>query len=365
MSTDFINQPMLTCIGNKRKLLNMIEQVLERVKGMLNKERLDILDAFCGSTVVSRMMVRHAGTLLMNDLELYAYLMQQCFFQIPSIEQQERIKHHIDTMNAFRQGVMEEGIVSLMYAPKVTDDVQEGERCFYTRENALFIDTCRKYIDEQVENDIRVYCLVPLLVKASIHTNTAGVFKGFYKKDGVGCFGGRGGNALSRITHPFLLEVPVWHGEDVSIRCYNKDINVFIKEMPQVDIIYADPPYNQHPYGSNYFMLNVVAENRVSGRVSKMSGIPKSWNKSTYNYKKTAIEAMKEFVRVGLEKAKFILISYNDEGIIAGGDWEEIFRGYDVEKIEYEYNTFRGCRNLKNRNSKVMEIMYLVSAGSM
>jgi adenine-specific DNA-methyltransferase len=48
----------------------------------------------------------------------------------------------------------------------------------------------RNYIANNVEEDIKNYCLVPLLNKASIHTNTAGVFKGFYKSGAVGCFGG-------------------------------------------------------------------------------------------------------------------------------------------------------------------------------
>ena len=45
-----------------------------------------------------------------------------------------------------------EGIICKHYAPKITEDIQEGERCFYTRENALVIDTLRQYIEEHVES---------------------------------------------------------------------------------------------------------------------------------------------------------------------------------------------------------------------
>ena len=66
------------------------------------------------------------------------------------------------------------------YAPKDTNNIQEGERCFYTRENALIIDTLREYIDNFV-SDLFPYCITPLLIQASIHVNTSGQFKGFLK----------------------------------------------------------------------------------------------------------------------------------------------------------------------------------------
>ena len=48
------------------------------------------------------------------------------------------------------------GIICKMYSPNETNNVKEGERCFYTRENALIIDTLRKYIAENVEDDINM-----------------------------------------------------------------------------------------------------------------------------------------------------------------------------------------------------------------
>ena len=47
----------------------------------------------------------------------------------------------------------------------------------------MIIDTLRKYITDNVEQELFNYCITPLLIKASIQTNTAGVFKGFYKNN--------------------------------------------------------------------------------------------------------------------------------------------------------------------------------------
>ena len=70
---------------------------------------------------------------------------------------------------------------------------------------------------------------------------------------------------------------------------------------------------------------------------------------------------MKNLMTSGLLKSKYLLISYNNEGIIKKEDWEKLFAPYNVKKYEIKYDTFKGCRNLKKRNNKVIEIMYLVS----
>lgn len=362
-SDDYVYQTMLTCIGNKRKLVKNISEIVEEVKTMINKDKLNIVDGFAGSSVVSRELSYNANTIYTNDLEYYAYLMAYCYLVSPTDEQKISIKTHINVMNNIaKNGPFVEGIISKLYAPKDTKNIKECERCFYTRENALIIDTLRKYIEEKVEADIKNYCLVPLLNKASINTNTAGVFKGFYKKGDIGCFGGNGQNALSRITKPIQLDIPIWSNSTFTAHPSNKDINTLVSELPNdIDIMYLDPPYNQHPYGSNYFMLNVIATNEEPLEISKISGIPTNWNRSTYNKHKTAVSSMKHLMNTGLEKTKYLLISYNNEGIITDDDWKILFEPYNVKKYEIKYDTFKGCRNLKDRTNKVIEIMYLVS----
>jgi adenine-specific DNA-methyltransferase len=202
-----------------------------------------------------------------------------------------------------------------------------------------------------------------LLIKASINNNTSGVFKGFHKNGKKGCFGGKAKNALSRILKNIRLDLPVWSDDNFRVKCYNKDINAMILEdLPEdIDIIYLDPPYNQHPYGSNYFMLNIIALNEEPDEISKVSGIPKKWNKSNYNYKNEAVISMKKLLEDGLKKSKMLMISYNNEGIITEADWKELFKNYNVNKYEIKYDTYKGSRNLKNREDKVIEIIYIVS----
>ena len=54
-------------------------------------------------------------------------------------------------------------------------------------------------------------------------------------------------------------------------------------------------------------------------------------------------------------------MSYNNEGIISIKKLEEIMTKYgNVKMINKDYNTFRGSRNLKNRDIKVKEFLFIL-----
>lgn len=365
MSRDdaFVHQTMLTCIGNKRKLVHHLVDQVRAIAAQLNKDKLVIVDGFAGSGVVSRALAPFAARLYTNDLEQYAYLMARCFLQTPDVDDRALVVQHVNAMNRLAaEGPWTPGLVCKLYAPRDTHRIQAGERCFYTRENALIIDTLRAYVDARVEPRLRPYCLAPLLTRASIHANTSGVFKGFHKQDGVGKFGGRGANALGRITKPIRLDVPVWSEHAFASHCTCQDVAALVSSLPSdVDVLYLDPPYNQHPYGSNYFMLNVIARNVEPASLSRVSGIPTDWNRSPYNSRTGACAAMQALLAAGLAKAKYVLVSYNNEGIIAPDDWARLLAPYTVTTRTIDYAAFKGSRNRKQRPNRVTELLYVVS----
>jgi adenine-specific DNA-methyltransferase len=347
---NYVHQPMITYIGNKRKLVDVIEKVVRRLQPKT------CVDAFSGSGVVSRaLLIADVDTLYVNDLEGYCEVLSQCFLKSPSGPEKEEVQEHLKNMNACPPI---DGFFSELYAPKVSSDIQEGERCFFTKENANRIDGMLAYVDTWVPMSLKSYCLGPLLVKVSIHTNTSGVFKGFHK----GGWGGRGGHALGRITKKIEVECPIWPPSPKEVVVYKKDACDFLESLPKVDLIYLDPPYNQHPYGSNYFMLNLVCTNQRPDTISRVSGIPTNWNKSPYNSKRTIKEVMERTIRIATEKAAHTLISYSNEGFITPTEWDEMLRPYEYEKIEIEYNCYKGSRNLKNRPKRLTEFLFVISA---
>lgn len=247
-----------------------------------------------------------------------------------------------------------------MYAPKDINNIKKGERCFYTPINAKYIDSMRELID-QVPSQLQKYFIAPLLTEASIKTNTSGVFKGFYKnkKTGIGQFGGTGQDALSRIKKDIELPKPIFSNFNCEVQNYNKDIFDIIDELPELDVIYLDPPYNQHPYGSNYFMLNLIATNTAPKEYSKVSGIPTDWNRSIFNVKKQSLKAMADLC--SRLKTKYLIISFSDDGFITKEEMTRILEKIGTVEIKTkQYNTFRGSRNLKGRTIHIKEYLYVV-----
>ena len=164
---------------------------------------------------------------------------------------------------------------------------------------------------------------------------------------------------LSRIKKDIVLPFPVLSNFECEVTLYKEDANRLIKKLDVVDLIYMDPPYNQHPYGSNYFMLNVINEYKKPKEVSKVSGIPKDWKRSKFNKAKEAFATFEELCSNA--KARYLLISFNSDGFITKKQMTLMLSKIgNVTIMEKKYNTFRGSRNLNNRDIHVKEYLYLV-----
>lgn len=360
----YLSRQLITYIGNKRRLLPFIGQALEQVKQRLGKNKLRLFDVFSGSGAAARFFKAHAELLLANDLEIYSETINRCYLANPSTLPLERLREiHAGLEKRLGEEPLRRGFITELYAPAEETDIQEGERVFYTPRNARFIDSTRQYIEE-IEPELRPFFIAPLLSGASVHANTAGVFKGFYKDaNGRGRYGGTGADALSRIKGEISLPFPVWSSFECPVRIFREDANALSRRLRvcglELDAAYLDPPYNQHPYGSNYFMLNLICSYRRPGRISAISGIPPDWNRSTYNNAASARQALAELAET--IPAKYLLISFNSEGFITPRDMGELLASLGrVEALETTYNTFRGSRNLQKRNLHVREYLYIV-----
>ena len=358
---DYLTKQIITYIGNKRSLLAFITQGIQIVQKELHKDKLRLFDVFSGSGIVSRYFKQYAEALLVNDLEQYSKVINECYLantsEIDLAKMEKLYRGLIDSTAAIP---FQAGLITKFYAPKDDANIQPGERVFYTRRNALYIDTMRKAIDG-VDMEYQKFFLAPLLAEASVHSNTSGVFKGFHKNKmtGIGQFGGSKHDALLRIKGDISLPLPIFSNFECQTTVYNGNANEVIKVVPEVDLAYLDPPYNQHPYGSNYFMLNLILENKISESISEVSGIPGNWRRSQYNKRQFAYEALADLV--SNIKAKYVLVSFNSEGFISLDAMKTLLEGIgSVQVLETNYNTFRGCRNLSNRNVHVTEYLYLL-----
>ncbi|MCQ2385120.1 MAG: DNA adenine methylase [Clostridia bacterium] len=360
-SKAYLTEQIITYIGNKRALLSFIGTAVEEVKKKLNKDKLDIVDIFSGSGIVSRYMKQYANKLYTNDLENYCERINRCYLANRDEIAYDVLKSYYDEIKRkLNDNPLKTGFITEMYSPEDDKNIRLGERVFFTRRNAMYIDTARQLM-EDVPEPYKTFLLAPLIYEASVHNNTSGVFKGFYKnsKTGIGQYGGDGRNALVRISGDIELKLPLFSNYICDVSIYKRDANELADELPEVDLVYMDPPYNQHPYGSNYFMLNLIDSYVKPGDVSKVSGIPTNWHKSQYNKKKTAKDSMYDLCRK--LKATYLLISFSSDGFIQKEEMIEMLSSLgEVMVLDKEYNTFRGSRNLNNRDIHIKEYLYLV-----
>jgi len=357
----FLSRQLITYLGNKRGLLPYIATAVERVKRRLGRRRLAVFDLFSGSGVVSRLLKRHATLVVANDLEDYAAVTSRCFLtNRKAVDRDElaAVAAEIDARAASPDAPR--GFIEELYAPRDEANISPSDRVFYTRDNARRLDACRQLI-AAAPPALHDLLLGPLLAAASVHANTAGVFKGFYKDraTGIGQFGGSHRDALGRITGPIRLEPPVCSRHDCDVIVLQDEALLAVRKAPPVDIAYLDPPYNQHPYGSNYFMLNLLVRYRRPERISRVSGIPADWNRSAFNVRAEAPERWRRLIES--VAAPYLLVSANNEGFVPPAtirSWLEA-AGH-VEEIAVSHPAFRGSRSFAARPLRVVEHLFLL-----
>lgn len=356
----YLTEQLITYIGNKRSILNHIGENISYIKKRLNKIKLKTFDVFSGSGIIGRYLKQFSELVIANDMEKYAETINNCYLSNSSkVDLIQLTEYYSNIKKILNLEDFQNGFISELYAPENNEKIKKNERVFYTTRNAKYIDTARQLI-QKIPKTYQPYLLAPLLSEASIHVNTCGVFKGFYKnKNGVGQFGGEGKNALLRIKGNIELPFPVFSNFECEYKVFCGDSNKIVEITDEVDLSYIDPPYNQHPYGSNYFMLNLINNYNKPTEISKVSGIPISWNKSLYNKNDSAHFTLQELITK--IKSKFIIISFNSDGFIKQKEMINMLKTIGKTKItRIKYNTFRGSRNLNKRTIHVKEYLYLV-----
>lgn len=360
----YLTEQIITYIGNKRKLLPYIEAAVKDIQRTTGKSKMVCADLFSGSGIVARMLKPYSSTLITNDMEDYSKIINECYLTNKDDFDDETYQEYKRKLDAYCKK-LHKGIIADNYAPKDDANIQDGERVFYTTRNAMYIDTAMTYILKNIEPAYQKFFIAPLLYEASVHANTSGVFKGFYKNSttGRGQYGGNAQNCLERITSDIEIKKPVLSDSNTKHIALQGDTNEIVKSLQHIDVAYLDPPYNQHGYGSNYFMLNTILHHKLGSNLSRVSGIPNDWNRSNYNKKATVLSSMTSLIK-DLD-SEYIIVSYNNEGFISRDKMESMLKSYGaVKTISIKYNTFRASRNLQDRSQYVDEYLFILHKGA-
>ncbi|HVC35808.1 MAG TPA: DNA adenine methylase [Chloroflexota bacterium] len=323
---EYVYAQLIPYIGNKRKLLPLISNGIQHT----GLEAGTFVDLFSGSTVVARLAKTMGFRVATNDWEPYAHEIARgtvALNRVPEFGALGGPALVFERLNALDP---EHGYVARHLCP-LDDERPDStqERLFFTRQNGERIDAMREQIAAweaagSISPDERAYLLSALLYAVSYVSNTSGVFKGFH--DG---WGGQTATALYRIRSLLRLKPPMVFDNGQHNLAWRDDAQSLARDLVQrlgqtPDVVYVDPPYNQHPYGSNYHVLNTVAlwdkplvspRTRVDGRVRDKSAIRKDWRterRSPYNAARTALPGFQALI--GGLTVRWILVSYSTDG---------------------------------------------------
>ena len=103
----------------------------------------------------------------------------------------------------------------------------------------------------------------------------------------------------------------------------------------------------------------------VSNSNNILKGQPKNWTKSSYNSSRGAVAAFTDLI--ARSPTKYIIISYNDEGVIPLKQMGEILELHGtVEKVPIEhkvYNRLRGIAGYKREKEarEVKEFIWVLT----
>lgn len=381
----YLKKDLITYLGNKRKLLFLIQKAIQQCH--LSITKTDFIDLFGGSGVVSRLAkVMGFQRIFVNDWEPYSFPINEAFLKIDETRLSQLfldkggIHQVLEKLNTLKSIPKEKEYIARYYAPQshnISDIDYKKERLFYTRENALRIDFMRYQIEKWYPQNQQLtemaqleknFLLALLIYKASIHNNTSGVFKAYHKG-----FGGHGKNALQRILKRIDLTVPnLYSNRKSQFFVSQQDALKFVTHFSwkKESLVYLDPPYKEHQYGSNYHLLNSIVlwdqwpvpqQKKKDGSFESKAGIRSDWvkTKSDFCSKKLAIQAFESLIQN--ISSHYILLSYSTDGIIDFKKLCEIVcQKGKVEVVLNEYMRYKGGRKSSIRVNKNIEFVLII-----
>lgn len=371
-SNEYLTTQIITYMGNKRKLLPHLQSVFDELKREMGKRNIIVGDGFSGSGIVSRLFKSiGVSKLYTNDIAGYANTLNMCFLSTVDTKELEKIQKYIQSANNYVESNKDYGehYIRKYWSPKQDTHIHKDERAYFTRENGIAIDKYCYFIHHKVPKKYRCYLLAMLLVECSIKNNTSGHFAAFYKKDGVGHFGGKNENDLHRILSPIRLKMPVLCNHKCDVDVSQRDIISWLDMLQErnvkTDIMYYDPPYNKHPYNIFYFLLDIINRYDTSIQIpDTLRGQPKNWERSPFN---SLVHAKKAFEEMIMKtNSTYIVVSYNNDGIIPLHTMETILKKKgSVKQIQMEhktYNRLRGIANYKREkeHKDIKEVLFVV-----
>jgi adenine-specific DNA-methyltransferase len=314
---------MIKYLGSKRVLLPTILETIRALPGVST-----VVDPFSGTARVGHALKRAGYRVFASDCNAYAHVLATCYVRADALEHARDAQRLIGEFNA------------LSGSPGyVTETFCERSRYFHPK-NGERIDAIREAIARKdLSPELEAVVLVSLMEAADRVDSTTGVQMAYLKK-----WAARAHNDL-RLRLPDLVERPT-AGKCSAARL--DALEAVHAWSDEADVVYLDPPYNQHSYLGNYHVWESLVtwdKPEVYGVACKRVDCRE--RRSRFNSKRQFREAMEELLDA--VKSRYLVVSFNNEGYLSRGEMESMlaarFGGEDrVVVIERDYKRYVGAQ---------------------
>ena len=334
-------------IGGKALLIDSILETIEHDCEDVNS----VIDIFSGSGVVGAVLKERGYGVSSNDLLYFSYVLtrgttginKEPTFEGFDFDVLEFLNHLTIEQTDF---TLDQCFIYHHYSPN-----KDCGRMYFQNKNALKIDLIRlqieKWKQESLLTDDEYFYLLAALINAVPYVaNIAGVFGAYLK------FWDK------RTYNDLKLEKPRIIVTDRPAECFNLDYKQLLSM--QSDLLYADPPYNAREYLPNYHVLETIARYDYP-QIKGVTGMRDyEEQKSVFCKKSMVHDAFETLIRDC--RSRYLLISYNNEGLIGTGELSTLCRKYARENsfklIEIDYRRYKN--KIPNYKAGLKEQLYLL-----
>ena len=325
---------MIKYLGSKRTLIPTIAAVVAAVP-----EVRSAVDLFSGTARVGHALKARGLRVVANDHNAYAHVLARCYVAADR-ERVERDARRLLAELAALPG--EPGYFTATYCERAR---------FFRPENGARVDAIREAIARKgLDPDLEAVLLVALMEAADRVDSTCGVQMAYLKE------------WAPRAQRPLELRLPdllpaAPHGPCAARQ---QDALDAARDL-EADVVYLDPPYNQHSYLGNYHIWETLVrwdKPEVYGVACKRVDCKE--RTSPFNHRRRAADALAAVIRA--VRARVLLLSFNDEGYLGRDLIERLLaeRG-PVTVLATDYKRYVGAQiGLYNpRGERVGQVSHL------
>lgn len=308
---------MIKYLGSKRTLV----PVLGSMATALGVARA--VDLFTGTTRVAQEFKRRGIEVTAADVASYSRVLSDCYIATDATT--------IDTDE------LDAEIDRLQRLPAtpgyVTATFCEQARYFQPK-NGARIDAIRDELHTMRDHRLFPILLTSLIEAADRVDSTTGLQMAYLKQ-----WAPRAHNDL-RLRRPDLIAGP---GSTVV-----GDVDVTIDTLPATELMYLDPPYNQHRYFTNYHIWETLVRWDAPahyGVACKRIDAREGHTRSVFNSRRTMPAALRSVIERA--RAEVLIVSYNNESWIGADElmgWLREAGHQDVRMLAFDSRRYVGAQ---------------------